>query len=329
MASLLDELLDLEKAPAARSYTEKAYNLDGFRAFLESLGNPQRGLHFIHVAGTKGKGSTAALCESILRAHGFPTAMFTSPHLEHFGERFRFDGRAWTAEEFEEHLERFSTCLGPEQRLGFQGPHPYRTVFETLTAMALVAFREHRDRLRAAAPGGRPLIVCWETGLGGRLDCTNVVDPVASVLTTIGMDHVALLGDSIEAITAEKAGIFKAGRPALICRQDPAAAHRVMKVVREKAAEAGSPVVRAWDHNPVRMGGEQEVEFTLPDGTAGRAAMPLAGRFQRGNLEGAIAACWYAAKMGGGVLTADQTAEGISRVDWPGRFEIHRGAGGG
>lgn len=323
MGTLLDQLLDLEKTPGARSYSEKAYNLDGFRAFLQSLGNPHRGLHFIHVAGTKGKGSTVALCESILRAHGFPTAMFTSPHLEHFGERFQFDGRAWTAEEFEARLESFADRLGPEQRRGFQGPHPYRTVFETLTAMALLAFHGRQEELRINGSGGRPLMVCWETGLGGRLDCTNVVDPLATVLTTIGMDHVALLGGTIERIAEEKAGILKAGCPAIVCRQEPAHAGPVLDVFREKAAAVGCPIVRAWNHNPV---GEREgggVWFRLPDGAEGECAMPLAGEFQRGNLEGALAACWYAARACGLTLDVEGVARGISQVIWPGRMEVH------
>ena len=320
----LDNLLDLEKAPAARSYSDKEYNLEGYAAWVEAIGAPHRGQAFIHIAGTKGKGSTVALCEAILRGNGFPTAAYTSPHLSHFGERFRFDGVPWTREAFESRGEAFLDGLMPELRRGLSGPHHYRTAFEVLTALALVEFRKHP----AALSGKRRQVVCWETGLGGRLDCTNIVDPLATVITTMGMDHTALLGDTIEKIAREKAGIIKRGRPVIVSRQAPEFEERVMKVIVARAAEVGAPVVRAWEHNPVLsakpvVGGGQELEVRLPDGAVLAVRLPLNGGFQQVNLESAVAATWYAAKELGAPLTAEGIARGVGMADWPGRLEVH------
>lgn len=327
MGTILDKLLDLEKTPTARPYGSEGYGLDRFAAFLESLGSPHRGLHFIHIAGTKGKGSTAAFCESILRAHGIPTALYSSPHLTHFGERFRLDGKALGADEFEARLEAFYTSLNPGQRAGFDGPHAYRTVFEVLTAFALVIFRERQEELRRQNPSLPPLVVCWETGLGGRLDCTNVVDPIGSVITAIGLDHTHILGKDIASITREKGGIIKPGRPVVVGRQEPASVDLVLDVLREIAIGKGAPLVRAWDHNPVHPG-DGKVVYMLPDGSQSEGTPGLTGDFQLGNMEAAIAACWYAAKSIGRRLDAERVAKGLEGANWPGRLEIHRGVGG-
>src|SRR5262245_5137141 len=230
---ILDRLLDLEKTPLAFSYTEREYDLEGFRHWLSALGSPQCEGWFLHIAGTKGKGSTGALAEGLLRGLDFPTAFYSSPHLRHFGERYRFDGQPWSFEEFEGALERLLARLGPEETQVLDSPHRYRTVFEFLTLLALVEFGE-RDRKLRAGPGLRQ-VVCWETGLGGRLDCTNVVDPVVSVITTLGLDHTAVLGKEIEQIAGEKAGIMKPGRPAIIGRQHAEFADRVWPVLESRA----------------------------------------------------------------------------------------------
>lgn len=322
---LIDRLLDLEKNPAARSYTGVEYNLDRYRALLEALGNPAAGLHFLHVAGTKGKGSTCAMAEAMLAGLGHPTAFYSSPHLEHFGERYRFDGLALTGAEFEAALQAFFDRLPPGVRETFEGPHSYRTVFETLTALALVEFRQHRDR--QATGGRRPQVICWETGLGGRLDCTNVVDPVVTVITTLGLDHCRLLGDRIEQIAAEKAGIIKPGRPVIVGRQEPRYHDAVWPVLVSRAAEMGAPVVRAWEHNPVinwrDAPGGQMIRMRFPDGAEAEALLPLRGTFQHGNAEAAVAACWYAVReLGLPAPTPDALLEGLARTSWPARFEV-------
>src|SRR5438874_10429639 len=234
---ILDRLLDLEKTPHALRYTDREYDLDGFRRWLAGMDSPQQGQSFVHIAGTKGKGSTGVLVEGLLRGLGVPTAFFSSPHLKHFGERYRFDGVPWTFEQFEDALERLVAGLPPGQRQSLDSPPLYSTVFEFLTLLALVEFGERDRRLHAAAPATPRQIVCWETGLGGRLDCTNVVDPVVSIITALGLDHTALLGKEIEQITAEKAGIIKPGRPVIVSRQYPEFADRLWPVLTARARE--------------------------------------------------------------------------------------------
>lgn len=324
---ILDRLLDLERNPAARSYGDKEYNLDRYRVWLESLGSPQNGQRFVHIAGTKGKGSTAAICEGLLRGLGFPTALYSSPHLTHFGERFRFDGESWSFKEFEERLQAFHDGLAPEQRHGFDGPHSYRTVFEVLTALALVEFRRRGEQL--AASGARlPQAVLWETGLGGRLDCTNVVDPVVAVITALGMDHTRILGNTIEKIAAEKAGIIKPGRPVIVSRQPEEHRERVWPVLLRRAEEVGAPVIRAWEHNPVIASEDTaeglRVRLRLPSGEEGEGLLPLRGQFQAANLEAAVAAAWYMAREEKRSPSPEELLGGLNMVNWPGRLEVHR-----
>ncbi len=328
---ILDLLLDLEKNPSAVPYGTESYNLDRFRAWLESLGTPQAGQVFLHIAGTKGKGSTAALSEALLGGAGIATCMYSSPHLEHFGERFRVDGVPWDFEEFKDRLQAFYSSLGPEQRHGLDTPHRFRTVFETLTALALVEFRAIAARRRASGDQ-RPAVVVWETGLGGRLDCTNVVDPAVTTITAIGMDHMKILGETIEEIAREKAGIIKPGVPVVISRQAPEHEARVLPVLLARAQEVGAPVVRAWDHNPVLHSTPtdegQRLRIRFPDGSQHDAALPLRGQFQRANVEAAIASAWYAAQAAGIRPSAETMAAGLARANWPGRLEIHRDAAG-
>src|SRR5262249_40245695 len=159
----------------------------------------QQGQSFVHIAGTKGKGSTGVLIEGLLRGLGFPTAFYSSPHLKHFGERYRFDGFPWSFEQFESALEQLVNGLPPDQRqlslpvdASSGPPERFRTTFEFLTLLALVEFGRRDRQLHVASPRALRQVVCWETGLGGRLDCTNVVEPVVSVITALGLDHTAI-----------------------------------------------------------------------------------------------------------------------------------------
>ncbi len=159
-------------------------------------GNPQSRLRFIHVAGTNGKGSTCAMLESIYRAAGLRVGLFTSPHLVSFRERIQVNRRLIGEDE----VVRLVEDLQPSFKQFPDGHHP--TFFEVVTVMALKYFAEQKCDL-----------VIWETGLGGRLDATNIVTPLASVITNIAFDHEQWLGDTLEKIAAEKAGIIKPGVP--------------------------------------------------------------------------------------------------------------------
>lgn len=338
-------LLDLEKTPAALPYDARAYDLEGFREWLNDLGCPHQGQWFVHIAGTKGKGSTAALTEALLLALGYDTATFTSPHLAHFGERYRINGVAWTPDEFEAALERLNTASPPPWRDALKSAHRFRTAFEFMTMAALVEFAQRQRRLQEQTPPRRQ-IVCWETGLGGRLDCTNVVDPVVSVITTLGLDHTAILGDTIEAIAAEKAGIIKPQRPVVVARQTPGFADRVLPVLRRRAAEVNAPLFYAWETCPVVHAQEtaagQAVIFQLPDGSRHSALLPLHGAFQRSNLEAALtAACLVrqhdivssSSKADGAALSlgtglGPTLAQGVAACRWPGRFDVQRAPSG-
>jgi dihydrofolate synthase/folylpolyglutamate synthase len=342
-------LLDLEKTPAALPYDARAYDLEGFRDWLAELGNPERGQSFVHIAGTKGKGSTAALVESMLLALGYSTATFTSPHLAHFGERYRYDGAPWSLGEFEAALNRLNAASQPPWRDALKSPHRFRTAFEFMTMVALREFSERGQRLESQ-PSPRRQVVCWETGLGGRLDCTNVVDPLVSVITTLGLEHTAILGDTIEQIATEKAGIIKPGRPVVVARQTPEFAARALAVIRRRAEELNAPLWLAWETSPVVSGQQtlagQTVEFVTPGGLRQLAHLPLHGPFQQGNLEAALTAVWLVASGEQNeckVSTDDTTTQsnqfdratfsaaltrGIAACCWPGRFELHRSPSG-
>jgi len=195
------------------------FGLENTRRFAALAGDQQEKLRFIHVAGTNGKGSTCAMLESIYRAAGLRVGLFTSPHLVSFRERIQVNRQLIPenelirlVEEIQPLLKEFST-----------DNHP--TMFEVVTVLALNFFSEQNCDL-----------VIWETGLGGRLDATNIVTPLASVITNIGLDHQQWLGDTLEKIAAEKAGIIKPGVPAITAVENPEALAVIEKVAKEKNA---------------------------------------------------------------------------------------------
>src|ERR1700722_989675 len=193
------------------------FGLEATRKLAALAGNPQERLRFIHVAGTNGKGSTCAMLESIYRAAGLRVGLFTSPHLVAFGERIQVDrqliGEADIARLAAE-IKSLLTQFPAEQ-------HP--TFFEVVTVMALRYFAEQKCDL-----------VIWEAGLGGRLDATNIVTPLASIITNIQFDHQQWLGDTLERIAIEKAGIIKPGVPVITAVDDPGAFRILFETAREK-----------------------------------------------------------------------------------------------
>lgn len=318
------DLVDLEKNPFALAYDSSEYDLEGYRQVLELIGAPQADQYFIHIAGTKGKGSIAAIIESILLSHGVHTAMYSSPHLQHYGERFRYDGLAWSEQEFKTASQRL---------INRYGPRAYRTTFEFLTSLALTEFRERAKKLLKSNRVSSPRqVICWETGLGGRLDCTNVVNPVATVISAIGIDHSQILGTTIEEITTEKCGIIKPTVPVILARQDSNSFPTVYRIVKECADKVSSPLFCAWEVSPVlaRSSNQsgQDVTVRLPSGDIIRGVLPLHGEFQTSNLEAAIAAIWYARNRLQLSIDPNQVSIGISNVVWPGRLEILKGNAG-
>jgi dihydrofolate synthase/folylpolyglutamate synthase len=274
--------------------------LERMQILLAELGNPERGQRFVHVAGTNGKGSTSAMIANALRAAGLPkglrTGLYTSPHLVEPTERMQIDGEPITAEEFTRAFEivhEASERLLCEDRVD---AHP--SYFETITAMAFVVFKE------------RCQIAVIEVGLGGRLDATNVITPELCVITPVAYDHEAFLGNTLQSIASEKAGIIKPGVPVVIAPQTSEA----QTVILEQARQLNSEVIDTALLSP------SSVEFT-PRGcrfTFEGAAYecPLPGRHQLDNAKTAIIAC----RQLGLEISAIQT--GVSSVQWPGRLEF-------
>jgi len=271
------------------------FGLERTSTLLAALGNPQDGQHFVHVAGTNGKGSTCAMMASILRRAGMQTGLYTSPHLIEPVERIQIDGEDVSAEVFAAAFEVVHKTAEELIQQGRVDAHP--SYFETVTAMAFLMFQE------------RVQISVIEVGLGGRLDATNVITPVLCVITPVSYDHEAYLGNSLEAIAGEKAGILKPGIPVVIGRQESVAAG----VLSRRAEELLCPVIRTMDADvqvmEVSAGGSS---FRL-DGALYEC--PLPGRHQIQNAMTAILAC-RDLNVPLGAIQA-----GLKGVRWPGRLE--------
>lgn len=270
--------------------------LDRMRGGLAHRGNPQRGLAVVHVAGTNGKGSVSSFCERMLRAAGYRTGIFTSPHLHRFVERFKVNGRPLSEAEVTRRLA--------DQRRDAENMPPL-TFFEHSALLAMEAFRDHGCD-----------VVVLEVGLGGRLDATNVIeDPAISVVTRIAFDHMNILGDTLSAIAKEKAGIFKNGRPAVIGARDPEPRRVLLDVARRKKT-APWVIGREFDGTPTPRGarirvGDDERDFRLG----------LAGAHQAENAAIAVAAM-HRLRADGWSIDDDAIATGLAKTTWPGRLEL-------
>jgi dihydrofolate synthase/folylpolyglutamate synthase len=249
------------------------------------VGNPHQKLCFIHVAGTNGKGSTCAMLESVYRAAGLRTGLFTSPHLVSFRERIQVNRRLIG----EDDVVRLVKELQPLLKHFPNGHHP--TFFEVVTVMALKFFAEQKCDL-----------VIWETGLGGRLDATNIVTPLASIITNIQFDHQQWLGNTLAQIAAEKAGIIKSGVPVITATDEPEALAVIEKMAREKNA----PLKKVGQVSSLSWAGK------MP-------ALPLAGEHQKTNATLALATVEILQKQ---IPVAEEKIRaGLQNVDWPGRLQ--------
>jgi dihydrofolate synthase / folylpolyglutamate synthase len=263
---------------------------------LEALGNPERGQRFVHVAGTNGKGSTCAMVASVLQHAGLRTGLNTSPHLSEPTERIQINGLAIDDEEFS---RVFDVVHAAAEKLLAEGKidgHP--SYFETVTAMALLVFRDRCE------------ISVIEVGLGGRLDATNVIMPELTVITPVAFDHESFLGNTIELIASEKAGILKAGIPLMLSRQSEAAE----LVITQRASKLGCRVLRAADAEIVDVRATAYGSGFVLEGIPYECGLP--GRHQIENAVTAILACRELG-IGNGAIQ-----EGLRNARWPGRLEL-------
>ncbi len=302
MSDALAALLKLAERQSPRTIH---LGLDRVRALLADLGQPQEGLRFIHVAGTNGKGSVVAFLESILRRSGVPTAAYTSPHLARFNERIRVNGRPIDDDRLEPLLDRV---------LAVNDGRP-ATFFELTTAAALC----HFQRCGLAANRG---VVLLETGLGGRLDATNVITPLLSLVTAIGLDHIDFLGDDPAAIAREKGGIFKPGVPACADPVRPVA----VEVLRGLADGLDTPLSlrgRDYDFHPDEP--DRGWRYWDRYGSLELPAPGLAGPHQYANAALAVAGL---RQLPAGLwpIDAQSIGHGIAETRWPGRLERIEGA---
>jgi dihydrofolate synthase / folylpolyglutamate synthase len=299
----LESLINLEKSRTPR---RERLSLAPIRALLDRLGAPERGLRVLHIAGSKGKGSTALFAESVLRAAGARVGTFTSPHLERWTERFRVDGDEVAAERLAAAVE----ALRPHVDELRAGAETVPSFFDATTAAALLLFRDLRVDCAVL-----------EVGLGGRLDSTNAVEPAVCCITSIELEHTDLLGDTVAAIAAEKAGILKLRVPA-VCGDLP---REALAVVERRAAELGCPLAR--------VGREIEVEAETvdtdtvrmryrEDGLCFAADLPVPGAHQAANAALAVASVRRLLGDARDAELANAARAGLWAARLPARIEI-------
>lgn len=299
--------LGRELAAPTQAATTK-FNLENITAMMERLGRPDRAYPKVHIAGTNGKGSTAAFVESILRDAGFCTGLNTSPHLERINERIRINGEEIRDELFAETFTRIRAVIEELLAEGKLRAHP--TYFECVTALAFEAFA--RERVEFAV---------IEVGLGGRLDATNIITPVVSVITRIDFDHENFLGHSLAEIAGEKAGILKYGVPCVSAPQLPEA----REILRARAKELHCTLLETEEGFRVEQESMEDgcVRATVTEtatGTTFALSPRLPGRFQLQNALSAVAAARLL--QGKHFRISNKNVErGIANAVWPGRLE--------
>lgn len=291
--------------------------LERISALLERLGNPHHRLKFLHIGGTNGKGSTAAFVASILQAAGCRAALYTSPYLLSFTNRMALNGRDITPVELVELVELLRPLveeISADPQLG------QMTEFEVVTALALTYFARQQ-----------PELVIFEVGLGGRLDATNVVTPLISIITNVSLEHTEVLGDTVQAIAREKAGIIKPGVPLITAATDS----EVLSVFEERRRELKAPLYRVLPQGEVGAAPKNGVFYSRQEVTpAGQLLsyrgfghtltdlfIPLRGGYQVANAATALAALELLSRQG---FTVDEASlrRGLAETRWPGRLEV-------
>ncbi len=274
--------------------------LDNINKLMQILGNPHNSFRAIHVAGTNGKGSTAAAIASVLHSGGFRTGLFTSPHLISFTERISINQKRIT----EEDVMNISSKI--REKLSGADINP--TFFEFVTAMAFYYFSIHKVELAVI-----------ETGLGGRLDSTNVVKPVITLITNISLDHCEFLGDSIAEITYEKAGIIKDNTPVLSASLDPDVISRLTEIARQHNAEAHF-FGRDFNGTLKNMNANRIIIDYSGDNKINDISVPVTGRYQLYNICLAIRTCELLMNKGVS-LSVDSIIAGLQKISLEGRLE--------
>jgi dihydrofolate synthase/folylpolyglutamate synthase len=296
----------------ASKLAQANFDLQRMHDFMAHLGHPERSYPIIHVAGTKGKGSVSALIANALSAAGLRTALYTSPHLHDYNERIQIDGRPIAHTELIE--------LVDELRPDLDGAFSHLTTFEITTALALLYF---------ARQGAQAVVL--EVGLGGRLDATNIIDPKVSVITSLSLDHTLILGNTIEKIATEKAGIIKPGAPVVLAPQQEPARLTVSEIAVGRQApliQVGrdilfEPLSHSLDGQSLRIWPAPGLDPSLSALPPVTVEIPLLGAHQLENAAvayGALSA-WKAAGL---PIDENSLRAGFASVHWPGRFEILR-----
>jgi dihydrofolate synthase / folylpolyglutamate synthase len=302
-------LLSLGRELAAPTQASAAkFDLENITILAERLGRPDRAYPSVHIAGTNGKGSTAAFLEAILRDAGFRTGLNTSPHLERINERIRVNGEDIGDEAFAEVLSRVQAITEELLADGKLRAHP--TYFECVTAMAFEYFAQQRVEFGV-----------FEVGLGGRLDSTNILTPVVSIIARIDFDHENFLGHSLREIAGEKAGIIKPAVPVVVAEQRPEA----KEVILSRAKELLSPVIDTTEAFRVESesiyNGHVRAQVTeVASGWSIELAPSLPGRFQLQNALNAVAAARLLQQRGFRI-SDESISRGVATTVWPGRIE--------
>ena len=298
-------------------YSPDKFDLNRMRRLMQLMGDPQSAYPVIHIAGTKGKGSTAAMIASVLREAGNRTGLYTSPHLQDFTERIQVDGQPINREELVAGVDELKPYVEKIDEL---------TTFELTTALGFAAFKKKKVDVAVV-----------EVGLGGRLDATNIVEPVVSVITSLSFDHMNVLGNSITEIAGEKAGIIKENRPVVLAPQWKEAAEVIVRVSSERNApltmigrdyfysersrSLSGQTFNIWSKSEQELINEYISSGGRSDWEPEHYSILLLGLHQVENASTAYAAL-ECVRSAGFAITKENITKGFEAVKWPGRFEI-------
>ncbi len=297
-------LADFERSTHSPGHS--AFHLERMTLLMEQLDCAHLAVPTVHVAGTKGKGSTSAMIASILTAQGYKVGLYTSPHLHSATERIRVNGQPISQQQFAAVVERIWPTV---ERIGSSGGYGGVTTFEAMTAMAFVHFRDIGADFQV-----------MEVGLGGRLDSTNIVKPRVCAITSISLDHTATLGDTVAKIAFEKAGIIKEGVPVIVAPQTDEA----MTVIADVARQRGAPLLSVAEHSSwqKRRSDMCGQVFTLTSAeNAYELETPLLGDYQMENAATAVAVA-ETLREKGVELDDDSIRRGVRDVHWPARLQV-------